>query len=47
MPAYQFVLYHGHDGIVDGGIFADFEQPVTSAAAMDNGEGFSLATVIC
>ena len=33
--------------IVNGGVFADFEQPVTSAAAMDNGEGFSLATVVC
>ncbi|MBR7131420.1 MAG: IMP cyclohydrolase [Lentisphaeria bacterium] len=33
--------------VVNGGVFADFEQPVTSAAAMDNGEGFSLATVIC
>jgi IMP cyclohydrolase len=33
--------------VVNGGVFADFEQPVTSAAAMDNGEGFSLATVVC
>ncbi|MCI5779450.1 MAG: IMP cyclohydrolase [Lentisphaeria bacterium] len=33
--------------IVDGGVFADFEKPVTGAAAMDNGEGFGLATVIC
>jgi IMP cyclohydrolase len=33
--------------VVNGGVFADFEQPVTSAAAMDNGEGFDLATVIC
>lgn len=33
--------------VVNGGVFADFEQPVTSAAAMDNGEGFALATVIC
>ena len=33
--------------IVGGGVFADFENPVTSAAAMDNGDGFGLATVIC
>ena len=33
--------------VVNGGVFADFEQPVTAAAAMDNGEGFSLATVVC
>ena len=33
--------------VVGGGVFADFENPVTAAAAMDNGDGFSLATVIC
>ena len=33
--------------VVDGGVFAGFEQPVTSAAAMEDGDGFALATVIC
>jgi len=33
--------------VVDGGVFADFEQPVTSAAAVEEADGFKLATVIC
>ena len=32
--------------IVDGGVFADFECAVTSAAAMADDEGFNLATTI-
>lgn len=33
--------------VVNGGVFADFEQPVTSAAAIESGDGFDLSTVIC
>ena len=33
--------------VVNGGVFADFEQPVTSAAAMECGDGFELATIVC
>ena len=31
---------------VDGGIFADFTHPVTSAAALAAGDGFEIGTQI-
>ena len=33
--------------IVDGGVFADFELPVTAAAAIASGDGFAMATLVC
>ena len=33
--------------VVDGGVFAGFENPVTSAAAVATEDGFALATRIC
>ena len=32
--------------VVDGGIFADFTNPVTSAAAVADGDGFGLAVKV-
>ena len=33
--------------VVNGGVFADFENPVTSAAAIATEDGFALATLVC
>ena len=33
--------------VVDGGVFANFENPVTSAAALATADGFALGTLIC
>jgi IMP cyclohydrolase len=33
--------------VVDGGVFAGFENPVTSAAALATEDGFALSTFIC
>jgi IMP cyclohydrolase len=34
------------DYVIKGGIFADFEHPVTSAAAIVDGNGFAIATAV-